>query len=205
LPTIFEAAGFVRHHYHGIKYNGQNLDIKCPGYNLADIGYVVVIPWYLNPGRPYPVQVYQFACSYYGSNPNVGQRGAAEATRIKFDLKTFSHSTVSRSFKSFENSRKMALEKRYGKEVKINGAGDFVIVMPVLKDAIKDDKDADTDISEKSQSERRFPSVNDTAERRMMMTEFLPGFENGSELADIEAVACDFVTDWHKKFRRLLL
>jgi hypothetical protein len=205
MPTIFEASEFVRHHYHSIKYNGQNLDILCPGYNLADIGYVVVIPWYLIPGRPYPVQIYQFACNYYGSNPHVGQRGAAEVTRIKFDLKTFSHSTVGRSFKSFEYTRKMALGNRYGKEVEINGAGDLVVVMPAPKEAIKCDEYVRTDTSEKSQSERRFPSVSDTAERRKEVSEFLPKFQNDAKLAIIEAVGRQFVMNWHERYQRLLL
>jgi hypothetical protein len=166
---------------------------------------VVVIPWYLNPGRPYPVQIYQFACSYYGSNPNVGQRGAAEVTRIKFDLKTFSHSTVSRSFKSFENTRKMALGNRFGKEVEINEAGDLVIVMPAPQEAIKGDEYVRTYTSEKPQSERRFPSVSDTAERRKEMTGFLPKFKDDAKLASIEAVGRQFVLNWHERYRRLLL
>jgi len=37
-------------------------------------------------GRPYPLQVYQFACSYCSSNPGIGQRGAAAATREKREI-----------------------------------------------------------------------------------------------------------------------
>ena len=201
--TFFNGAVFTRHHYYALKYNGQNLDILCPGYRLADEMYVVVIPWYLIPDRPYPLQVYQFACSYYSANPDIGQRGAAEATRTKFGLETFSHSTVCRSFRSFEKSRRAALEKRYGEEIKASGTEGITIVGAAPKADAGCGGAADTD--EKRHSEKRFPSVADTARRREIMAGFLPKFENNAKRADIEAAGCRFVRAWHEKSRRLLI
>jgi hypothetical protein len=199
----------VRNHYHVLKYKGQKYDILCPGYNLADIGYVVIIPWYLIPGRPYPVQVYQFACSYYSMNPNAGQREAAKVTRDKFGLKTFSHSTVSRSFKSFEYAQNKALKNSYGEEIEIINSGEeLIVVTPASKDTTKCAEEGEeefADLSEDSHTERRFPSVSDTANRRNLMMSFLPKFQNDSKLATIESVGREFVLNWHEKYRRLLL
>jgi len=203
--TIFKASEFDRHHYYSIKYNGENLDILCPGYKLANGPYVVVIPWYLIPGRPYPLQVYQFACSYYSANPESGQRGAAEATREKFNLKTFSHSTVGRSFSSFEESRKAALGSRFGEEAGNSGTEGLIMVSAALKPIIEDDEEARPERRKKPHSARRFPSVSDTAERREAMSGFLPKFPNGAKTADIEAAGGQFAKSWHEETRRLLL
>ena len=164
---------------------------------------MTVHPWYLILGRPYPLQVYQYACSYYSTNPEVGQRGAAEATRIKYNLETFSHSTVCRSYRAFEDIRIAILEKRYGEEVKINGTEGLTIVRAVPKTAV--DKDLSFVTEQKPHSEKRFPSVMDTASRRKAMTGFLPNFQKGSKRTDIEAAGRQFAKDWHEKSRRLLL
>jgi len=203
-PAFFEAAEYVCNYYYSIKYNGQNLDIVCPCYRLADETEVTVIPWYLIIGRPYPLQVYQFACSYYSANPGVGQRGAAAATREKFNLRTFSHSTVSRSFKSFEKSRKAALEKKYGEEIIIGATEEKVIISVAAKGASI--KGAARTVAEKKpHTRKRFPTAGDTAERRKAMAGFLPKFQKGAKRIDIEAAGCQFAKDWNEKNRRLLL
>jgi hypothetical protein len=192
----------VRNHIFKIEYNGKKLDIVCPGYNIADGTYVVVIPWYLAPGRRYPIQVYQFACSYYSANLQIGQRGAAEATRAKFKLKTFSHSTVSRTFRLYEQAQKAALKARFGGELKISGAEGLVVVCAVPKDAENEEKCSAT--METPPSKWRFPSVTDTASRREAIAGFLPMFEKDAKTADIVAAVRQFVRSWHEKYRRLL-
>ena len=207
--SVFKGSDFIRYHYYKLKYKGKNLDIACPVYRLSEQRDVVIIPWYLILGRPYPLQVYQFACSYYINNPDVGQRGAAEATRLKFDLKTFSHTTVGRSFKSFEESHEAILEKRFGEEVKISGADGLTIIKATPKAADAGTSDIKgnlrSGIDTTRNSKRRFPSTADTSERRKMLAAFLPKFCKDAKTIDIEAVGCRFVEDWHKKTRRLLL
>ena len=207
--SFFEAAEFIRYHYYKIKYNGKNLDIVCPVYRLSEEDEVVILPWYLILGRPYPFQIYVFANSYYSNNPEVGQRGTAEATRIKFNLKTFSHTTVGRSFKSFEEAQKVAFEKRFGEEVKISGANGMIIIKatPKTTDAETSDTEANlsADIAKTQRSRRRFRSTADTAERREILASFLPKFCKDAKTVDIEAAGCRFVKDWYKKTRRLLL
>jgi len=138
-------------------------------------------------------------------NPGVGQRGAAKATREKFNLKTFSHSTVSRSFKSFEDAREMALGNRHGEGLDISGAEGLAVIMPAPKGAAKSDGEARAGTSGKPDAGGRFPSASDTAGRRKLMAAFLPKFPNGAKLADIEAAGCQSALDWHRKYRRLLL
>jgi hypothetical protein len=62
----------------------------------------LIIPEFLIPGRPYPIYVYIYGIVLYSSNPKMGQREAAEKTRIHFDLKTFSHTTLGRAMKKLE-------------------------------------------------------------------------------------------------------
>ena len=163
-----------------------------------------MIPWYLIIGRPYPLQVYQFACGYYSANPEVGQRGAAAATREKFNLKTFSHSTVSRTFKTFEQARKAALEKKYGEEIIISDAEGMIIISAAPKGA-SNDGSASKDDDEKQRTGRRFPTVEDTAERRRTMSGFLPEIKKDAKRIDIEAAGRQFAKNWNEKTRRLLL
>ena len=176
----------------------------CPCYRLADKGEITVIPWYLILGRPYPLQVYQFACSYYSSNPEIGQRGAAEATREKFGLKTFSHSTVSRSMKTFDQARKAAMEKKYGEEIIVSDAEGVIIVSAAPKGA-NDDGSEHLDTDESPRTRRRFPSVSDTANRREAVAGFLPKFEKDAKREGIEAAGCQFAKNWNETARRLLL
>ena len=78
-------------------------EIVCPEYAHEDGSSVVYVPWFLIIGRPYPIQVYLYACDLYSSEQGYGQREVAKATREKFKLKTFSHSTVCRSFKTLKS------------------------------------------------------------------------------------------------------
>jgi len=204
LRHFFVTAELIRRDYHTIKYNEQNIDIVCPCYRRADGSEVIVIPWYLIPGRPYPLQVYQFACSYYCANPEISQRGAAEATRIKFKLKTFSHSTISRTFRSLEDAHKASLENRYGEELNISEAESTSVVSAAPKVKV-DKKDKSYKTARKTHSVIRFPSVADTLDRRIVMAGFLPKFKEDAKTADIEAAGCQFIKDWHEKSRRLLL
>ena len=158
---------------------------------------MTVIPWFLIPGRPYPIQVYLHACSLYSSNPKIGQRGAAEATRAKFDLKTFSHSTVCRSFRSFEQARKLSLENRFGEKLKPCDAETPLFVGVAAK--------VGTTKEDNSHSAGRFPSAIDTAARRKYMTKFFPNFLFEAKIGIIESISLQFVENWHKKSMVLLI
>jgi hypothetical protein len=173
-------------------------EIVCPEYALDDGSSVVVIPWFLIPGRPYPIQVYLSACDMYSTNPGYGQRAVAEATKRKFKLEKFSHSTVCRSFKKIEQFQRDALDSRLGGEFR--GYGDRSkkpADAPAGKLAI-DQKEAS--------AARRFPTVEDTARRRAEMAIFLQTLHNtAAKYGGIEAAGIIFVKYWHGKTKRLLI
>ena len=62
----------------------------------------LIIPEFLVPGRPYPIYIYLYAIATYSLNPTMGQREAAKRTRERFELKTFSHTTLGRAMKALE-------------------------------------------------------------------------------------------------------
>jgi hypothetical protein len=195
---IFFAAGVIaRYHRYHIEYNRREYEIVCPKYVFADKTSVTVIPWFLIPGRPYPLQVYIYACGIYSSSPEMGQRGAAKATRAKFKLETFSHSTVSRSFRSLERSQEQALDSRFGEEFKPCGRQRPTIVGAAAKAGAKRDAPGDAG--------KRFPSAADTAKRREGMASFLMAYLRPAKSEGIEAASRQFVKEWNEKAMRLLL
>jgi len=129
----------------------------------------------------------------------MGQRGVAEATRKQFKLGKgkFSHSTVSRSYRAFEESRKQALEHRYGDELKVSCFTAGMLVGTAIKSAAKK--------GEAQGTARHFPNTTETSARRKEMTVFLQGFLCHSEKMKIEAASRQFVEKWHKKTGRLLI
>lgn len=166
----------------------------CPRYTFADGSFIVVIPWFLIPGRPYPVQIYMHACGLYSANPAMGQRAAAKATRAEFGLEKFSHSTVSRSFRAFEQSRKQGLAQRFGEEVGDGGT----VRQHLVAAAVKGQDEA-------SETKGRFPSLNSTSKRRDEMEGFLLEFLRDCKKMNIEASSRRYVEKWNKKTGRLLL
>jgi len=195
--VFFEGAEIIRYHRYCIEYKKGWHEIICPRYIFADESDVIVIPWYLILGRPYPIQIYLYACGVYSSNPDMGQRGAAAATRKEFNLKKFSHSTVSRSFKALEARREQELKRRFGDELKVSGKGNAHLVAAAEKRVFKRRETTDTT--------RRFPTAADTCRRREGMAVFLRDFLDACKKASIEAAARLFVESWNKKARRLLL
>lgn len=191
----------VRQHRYHIEYNRRELEIVCPRYIFADGVHIVVIPWFLLPGRPYPVQVYLYACSLYSANPGIGQRGAAKATREKFKLETFSHSTVSRSFKAFERAREFALGSRFGGDLKVCGKDAPKLVGPAAKHVGNNGEDAPN-------TARRIPSASCTAARCKEMAGFFREYYCAAEsggIKAIEAAGRRFSRKWHEKTHRLLI
>jgi hypothetical protein len=50
------------------------------------------------------VYIYLYAIDIYSSNPDIGQRKAAEATRKQFGLIHFAHTTLGRALKAFAHN-----------------------------------------------------------------------------------------------------
>jgi len=195
--SVLETADSVTYLRYHIEGKRRKHEVICPRYAFTGGGFVVVIPWFLIPGRPYPVQVYLYACGLYSANPAMGQRAVAKATRAEFGLEKFSHSTVSRSFVAFEQGRKRGLTLRYGEEAGIAGTGALHLVSAATK--------AVTEREEAHDPARRFPSAADTAVRRREMAGFLREFLHTLKGVNIEHASRRFAEKWNKKARRLLL
>ena len=118
----------------------------------------------------------------------MGQREAAEITRIKFGLKTFSHSTLCRTFKELEQS----LEKRFGKKIDSQSKENTTV----------DESIERTDVAT---TKCRFPSVIDTAERRMVIQKFLCEFRDAIKEDGIAVAGCNVVRRWYDDTKQLLI
>ena len=127
----------------------------------------------------------------------MSQRKAAQATRKKFGLSTFSHTTLGRTFKELEASIAKAAAPPECNDGSANSTAQV---------------EGGTDAAPSGQKgqKRRFPSVADTAERRKDMAAFIKSFLKGKECEDKEAVAMPevsrrIVKTWYDKHKRLLI
>jgi len=116
--------------------------------NTSEYSYVI-IPEFLIPGRPYPIYIYLYAIATYSFNPTMGQREAARRTRERFELKTFSHTTLGRAIKKLEKRIK-------GYECEQQG-------LQGTEDAIENVE----------APARTFPTVSQTKERREIVASYL--------------------------------
>jgi hypothetical protein len=60
---------------------------------------MLILPEYLLPRRPYPIEAYLFAIHEYCRDRGISQREAAKRTRARFGLTTFAHTTLGRALK----------------------------------------------------------------------------------------------------------
>jgi hypothetical protein len=97
----FKADELLKRCIYALLFGRDGYEIICPKRQVGGIEYLVV-PKLLIPGRPYPVYVYLYGIILYSTNPKMGQRAAAEKTRKRFNLDTFSHTTLGRAMKRLE-------------------------------------------------------------------------------------------------------
>ena len=154
----------------------------------------IVVPDFLSPGRKYPCFVYFYAIILYSSKPSMSQRAVAEATREKFNLPTFSHSTVGRVFKAFEKSIKET--ENVLSECEHSGAE-----APVIDGNTAGYSEPDIQTDQK----RRFPSVRATADRRRTVHAFINSIVGEVELDIIVEISRKIVKYWYDKNKRLLI
>ncbi|MCU0406155.1 MAG: hypothetical protein MUE64_04140 [Ignavibacteriaceae bacterium] len=90
---------------------GVEVSVKCPVFKIREddskeksvfqsVGAIKekmlrYLPSFLIPRKKYPTYVYLYAIQYYLTN-NISMRKTAEHVCSKFNLRTFSHSTISR-------------------------------------------------------------------------------------------------------------
>ena len=138
------------------------------------------------------MQAYIYAINIYITNPDIGQRSAAESTRKEFGLPTFSHSTLCRTFKRLEETIRKYEE--CAETCQDNG-----------DTATQQNGDEDcASLKTLKNNVRRFPSVIDTADRRKAMSSFIQSMADGAA-GDINEISLKIVIKWYVRHRRLLL
>ena len=104
LAVAFRAIGYsVEYRYKKLLADNREYEVAYPIVtNRETEGKIVILPEFVSPHRPYPIYVYIFAVGIYELNPGIPQRAVASLTRKQFGLETFSHSTVCRVRKHFQ-------------------------------------------------------------------------------------------------------
>jgi len=194
ISTAFKAENFIRYRRYHIEYRKSYHEVLCPEYSIEGASFVVVVPWFLVVGRPYPIQIYLYAGELYSSNLDKGQRWAAKATQEEFSLEKFSHSTVCRSFKELEHIQKRTLERYFGDE--------FQPVDIKMPHASNKPESIEVD---GGYEKRRFPSVKDTSRRRSEIAVFLQSFHKALTENNIviETAAQHFLRHLYGRSERL--
>jgi len=208
MEELFSRAKRVSERRYQLKYYG-NHEIICPEYIFTDCENIIVIPYFLNPGRRYPIQVYIYASSLYSSNTEIGQRDASEATRVAFGLKTFSHSTLCRTFKELEKSFEKSLKDHFGERFEWDKESGFRyndVISEIEALTNKSENSPDANIEQRHPNvSNHFPTAKDTIDRRCKMTWFLHGFHRYIMKGNVDIIGCKFVKAWYDKHRRLLI
>ena len=184
-------AGYRRHErIYKVTYQHSDYAVHCPEYRDDEKGVepVVFIPGFLVPGRRYPLEVYLYAIDIYSSNPEKGQRGAAEETRKRFGLATFAHTTLGRALKAFAN--KVDPAGSVGGQGTSGGAGG---VRQSLGEGATPKKNAG------------FPTVQATWQMRGRAARFLRRAVPQPEGRAIAAAYREMAREWFREHRRFLL
>ena len=176
--------------------NKNEYEVVCAEiWKKGNNEHSVIIPAFLLPHRPYPLEVYIYALNLYSGSPKIGYRTAAEATKNEYKLETFSHTTIVRAMKTL--SVKLEENQRTDNESDItNGA--------VLKDGVSVQAAANMNIT-------GYTLPNDGAtvatEETVAMTKPKTGTseEGQSNRPDVKGIKKYFPLTRHTKKRRELI
>jgi hypothetical protein len=120
---------------------GTEVSVKCPVFKIRETDseekttasatseattaeMVRYLPSFLIPRKKYPTYVYLYAIQYYLTN-DISMRKAAAHVCTKFNLKSFSHSTISRILNKLSSSYEK-LTNTFSEGVKSNTTSCFV-------------------------------------------------------------------------------
>jgi hypothetical protein len=110
LVRAWTGSGYdVGYHRRRLEYMGRIVTIRCLKVLNPDSGVgVSLIPWFIVPGRPFPVFAYIYAIWHYHKNGKKSMDEAAAACGKLFGIERFHKSTVSRSIKAMEKTLDMS-------------------------------------------------------------------------------------------------
>jgi hypothetical protein len=190
LESAFLESGYRRHErIYKVTHQYSEYTITCPEFRHSEkeMEPVVIIPEFLIPGRPYLIEIYMYAIDIYSASPGKGQRWAAEATRRRFGLTTFSHTTLGRALKRLAERLEEAMPPHRGEEKEATSHQDGC--------------------SEKELEQKRatFPKMEVTAALRERVALFLRGRPLRAALQPNIADYHKIAREWFCEHRRLLL
>ena len=108
--SYWRELGFmVTYHRQKFIYMHHSMSVVYPQImNPATGAKIMLLPWFILPGRPYPIFTYIYAIWHYHSTEKKSQKESAAAAGKLFGIKSFNKSTVSRSIKAMENIIELA-------------------------------------------------------------------------------------------------
>jgi len=99
----------VTYHRQKFSYMHHNISVIYPQISNPATGVkITLLPWFILPGRPYPIFAYIYAIWHYHITDKKSQKESAAAAKKLFGLESFNKSTVSRSIKAMENIVELA-------------------------------------------------------------------------------------------------
>ena len=153
-------------HTNKLQIGLDDIEIECPEISdeeNANSNNYLILPEFLVPGRPYAIYIYIYAITIYCTNHKMGQREAAERTRERFGLKTFSHTTLGRALIRIEKRIKADEDAASGKD-KEEGEGKTKGAEPQSREAVE---------GEPVPAARKFPTVEQTKHRRETVSAYI--------------------------------
>ena len=105
LTSRWRSLGFTcKHHSQPIDYMNRRVTIKYLRVSNPETGFgISLIPWFMLPGRPFPVFAYVYAVWHYNSSARKSMRLSAAAVGKIFGIASFNKSTVCRNIKAMEH------------------------------------------------------------------------------------------------------
>ena len=182
LEKKYLNAGYERYErIYKIKVQYKEYTVICLEFRNDTKGTepILIIPEFLVPGRPYPIYVYLYAIYLYSSDPEKGQRQAAEETRKLFGLTTFAHTTLGRALKSF--------------------------ICVIEKCAETPNEANDETAVEENAKASEFPTVKATETLRKKAASFLRNILTLTGLQQVVSAFCEIAREWFVKYGHFLL
>ena len=94
----------VRYHRHPLEYMGKSVTVNCLKVRNCETDVsITLIPWFVVPGRPFPIITYIYAIWHYHYHGKKSLNESAKASGKLFNIESFHKSTVSRSIRAMEN------------------------------------------------------------------------------------------------------
>ena len=200
LEEEYLNAGYQRRERsYKIIYHHSQCTVLCPEYRNDEMGAlpIVIIPVFLIPRRPYPIQVYLYAIDLYSRNPAMGQREAAEITRKQFGLQHFAHTTLGRALKAFVRNIEEAREHRDGEMPELDEEG--------AQQHANDEKCNEIEQKSVERKQPEFPTTQATAKKRKQAARFLEGKISRTTPKQFIEYCFELAKEWFSRFCRFLL